>query len=138
MKYTKEELEVLVNALISADPFKAKMGFIEQGRFLDIFVNDADVYIRIAVAEKGYGLDILIKDEDPCVRRAVAEQGYGLDILINDKRRFVSGVALEKLQEFAEHGEKMTVENIIENAKEQVAAKNEIVMMKNVFEQEKE
>lgn len=66
---------------------------------LDELVHDEAWEVREAVASIGYGLDVLIND--PCwqVRYTVAMLSYGLDQLINDKNKWVSLIAVEKIEE---------------------------------------
>lgn len=44
---------------------------IQENKYLDIFVNDENLWVRFAVAAQGYGLDILINDKSSWVRNMV-------------------------------------------------------------------
>ena len=58
-------------------------------KYLDIFVNDEDEFVRVDVAERGIEkyLDILVNDESEYVREHIAESGIKkyLDILVDDE-----------------------------------------------------
>ena len=89
-----------LNVFINDASWKVRKAVARQGYGLDILINDANWKVRKAVARQGYGLDKLINDEEWAIRIEVARQGYGLDKLINDKNWEVRDMAIEKLLEF--------------------------------------
>lgn len=123
----REETEISKEKLLNLD-YLEKLELIRAKKYLDVFLNDEDWRVRVAVAKQGYGLEQLIDDEhwqvrevvaykgyglkqlvdddDEDVRRAVAEQGYGLEQLLYDEIQYVREMAEQKAIEILrEHTE---------------------------------
>lgn len=85
--------------------YNEKIKLIEQNKYLDVFINDKNWVIRMAVVKKNYRLDKLINDKEATIRCKVAEQGYKLDVLINDKTKAVQQSVIEYCKEHPEKQE---------------------------------
>lgn len=91
-KYNYENYLDILMADINKYEFNIREAIVKNTtneKYLDIFVNDEDEFVRVDVVEKHIEkyLDILINDESEYVREHIAESGIKkyLDILVDDE-----------------------------------------------------
>lgn len=90
-------------ALVGDTDELVRIAVINKGKFLDRFIEDPSVDVRVALVRKGYALDILSKDSSELVRAAVVNFGYDVESFIGDPSSIVrvavasKGVGLEIL-----------------------------------------
>ena len=54
--------------------YEEKVELIKEGKYLEVFVNDACISVRYDVANQGYGLDRLRYDRDDDVREVARQK----------------------------------------------------------------